>query len=308
MGSSILDPAGTDAAEIATLFWWMTGAGLFIWCAVVGIALFCAHGRRLHDPHRAVPFLIVGGGVVLPALLLAVLLAFGLAPLARAKPANDPARLVIAVAGEQWWWRVRYTTPAGVHIDLANEIRLPVGRRVDVSLSSDNVIHAFWIPALAGKVDMIPGRTTHLSLEPTRTGLFRGACAEYCGLSHALMSFPTEVMTASAFDAWLTAQAEPARPPLSDEALRGLEIFTRHGCGACHMVRGTAATGLIGPDLTHLGSRRSVATAELPNEPAPLMAWIAAPQHIKPGALMPGFAMLPDADARALAAYLHGLQ
>jgi cytochrome c oxidase subunit 2 len=212
------------------------------------------------------------------------------------------------VDGEQWWWRVRYPTPDGGHVELANEIRLPVGERVTVQLASDNVIHSFWIPSLAGKIDMIPGRRTHVSLEPTRTGVFRGVCAEYCGTAHALMAFPVVVMERAAFDAWLAAEARPAQPPAGVDAQRGLDAFAESGCGACHTVRGTPAAGVVGPDLTHVGSRSTLGAATLPNDPRHLAAWLTDPSRHKPGVQMPAFGMLGGGRLEALAAYLRELK
>ena len=159
--------------------------------------------------------------------------------------------LAIAVSGEQWWWRVRYMMADGGYVELANEIRLPVGERIEVTLTSDNVIHSFWIPAISGKVDMIPGRTTHLSLEPTRTGIFRGTCAEYCGTSHALMAFPVVVLEKDAFERWLVRSSldrRRSRRPRRPRA--GRELFLANGCGACHTIRGTSSAGVdrSGPD------------------------------------------------------------
>jgi cytochrome c oxidase subunit 2 len=170
------------------------------------------------------------------------------------------------------------------------------------------VIHSFWIPSLAGKMDMIPGRVTWLTVRPTRTGVFRGACAEYCGTSHALMAFYAEVMEKDAFDRWLAAQAAPAIAPTDAAATHGEDVFLTNGCGACHTVRGTPASGVIGPDLTHVGGRLSIGAGILPAEPDAFREWIARTDHVKPGVHMPHFGMLPDDELRALAAYLHALR
>ncbi len=255
------------------------------------------------NEQRAASWLIVGGGVVFPTAVLFVLLAFGLRAVPRLIEAPSPGHLRIEVRGEQWWWRVRYLTPDGP-VDLANELRLPVGERIDVVLTSADVIHSFWIPSISGKVDMIPGRTTHLSLEPTRTGTFRGACAEYCGASHALMAFQVVVVERDAFDAWLSGQSAAATPPSTPDLQRGQELFMSNGCGSCHAIRGTEADGEIGPDLTHMGSRLSLAAATHANDRAHMAAWIAAPEHSKPGALMPPFEALGEAQLRTLSAYL----
>jgi cytochrome c oxidase subunit 2 len=175
-------------------------------------------------------------------------------------------------------------------------------------LASDDVIHAFWIPSLGGKVDMIPGRVTRLKLEPTKTGIYRGACAEYCGMSHALMNFNVVVMERDEFAQWLDEQREAARTPTEPLAVRGQQLFFHNGCPACHAVRGTEATSGVGPDLTHVGSRHTLGAGILNNEPKQFLNWIAHPDDLKPGVKMPAFDMLPDEHLRAIAAYLEALQ
>lgn len=305
---STFNTAGRDAEVISRIFWWMAAGAGIIWIAVVILAMYCARGPRVAEAQRFAPLMIVGGGVVLPFVVLTALLAFGLPSLPRLIDADRTSRVSIAVAGEQWWWRVRYISPSGDTVDLANEIRLPVGERVNVHLSSGNVIHSFWIPAISGKVDMIPGRTTHLTLEPMRTGLFRGTCAEYCGTSHAMMAFPVAVLEREAFDAWLAEQSGPAQEPVTLQAIRGRELFSANGCSACHTIRGTSAAGVIGPDLTHVGSRMSLAAATLPNETPHMVDWIAEPERAKPGVHMPAFNVLGSDQLHALGAYLSGLR
>lgn len=305
---SALVGAGTGAAAILQLFWWMLGGAVVIWLLVIGLAVYATRVRRdAHSP-RLANALIVGGGVVLPVLVLAVLLIYGLTmmPKLRAPAGADGPR--ITVSGERWWWRVRYQTPDGTAFALANEIRLPLGRRVALQLSSPDVIHAFWVPSLGGKVDMIPGRTTELVLEPTRTGRFRGACAEYCGTAHALMNFDVVVLEPDAFDAWLRTQAADAAQPADTIAMQGQRAFLAQGCGACHTVRGTEADGVLGPDLTHVGSRLRLGAGALGNEPEDFVRWIARPGEVKPGVRMPSFHLLPRQELRAIAAYLDGLQ
>ena len=305
---SALGPAGREAERIADLFWWMAGGAMVVWLAVLALTVYCFRRRAETWTRRASAMLIVGGGVVFPTVVLTVLLVFGLAmlpPLVARAPAGS---LQIRVVGEQWWWRVQYLPSGRPPIDLANEIRLPVHQPVQLRLESDNVIHSFWIPPLGGKMDMIPGRVTWLALEPTRTGVFRGACAEYCGASHALMGFHVEVMEPAAFQRWLDVQAAPAAAPSTQQAARGQEVFFATGCSACHTVSGTPASGTVGPDLTHVGSRATLAGAMLPNDRVSLQRWIARTADIKPGVHMPRFGMLPRDDLDALAAYLRGLQ
>jgi cytochrome c oxidase subunit 2 len=229
-------------------------------------------------------------------------------PLTSKPQTATDAGIRIAVSGEQWWWRVRYLPSQGEPVESANEIRLPAGERVEFILTSPDVIHSFWIPSLGGKVDMIPGRTTTLMLEPTRPGVYRGACAEYCGTSHALMNFMVVVMEPDEFDRWLERQAAPLQAPAGQTALQGQQAFLKNGCGACHTIRGTAADGGVGPDLTHVGSRKSLGAAILPNTRQAFIRWIGHTQDIKPDVNMPSFGMLQDDERAAIATYLSGLQ
>jgi cytochrome c oxidase subunit II len=303
---SALDTAGRDAERIAHLFVTMTAGALIVWAAVVVLAVYAIRSRETHS-ERAANLLIIGGGVALPTVVLAALLAYGLPVLPEILSPAPAGSLQIDVTGKQWWWRVRYLTDRGV-VETANELRLPVGRRVNLRLVSTDVIHSFWVPSIAGKMDMIPGRITHLALEPTRTGVFRGACAEYCGASHALMAFQVVVVEVREFDAWLEHQAQPAQPPPDAQAGEGEAAFVANGCTACHTIRGIASTGTIGPDLTHVGSRLRIAAGTLPNDPEALVRWIGQTDTVKPGVHMPAFRALPPRDLSALAAYLDSLQ
>lgn len=178
---------------------------------------------------------------------------------------------------------------------------------MELILESPDVIHSFWVPTIAGKLDMIPGRTTRLVMRATETGTYRGLCAEFCGPSHARMAFMTVVMQQPAFDLWLAREARPAQA-VAGRGERGAELFLAAGCGACHTVRGTQATGSIGPDLTHFGSRRTIAAGSLDNNRETLARWIGDPSAIKPGARMPPFAALGSDEIAAIATYLHGLK
>jgi cytochrome c oxidase subunit 2 len=305
---SALDPAGQEASRILQLFWWMSGGTGIVWLAVILITLWCVRVRPEKFTRRAARLMIVLGGAVVPAVVLVVLLLFTFATLPALVAPAPAGSLKIAVSGEQWWWRVRYVMEDGRSIELANEIHLPLGAPVEFRLDSPDVIHSFWIPPLGGKVDMIPGRVTRLVLNPTKVGVFRGVCAEYCGASHAFMRFPVVVQERDEFDRWLTDQQTPAQTPSDPLGVRGQTLFLANGCGACHSIRGTPADGVIAPDLTHVGSRLSLAAESLPNEVQGFRAWISATHSLKPGAQMPPFPMLPSEDLDALATYLDGLK
>ena len=304
---SALVTAGKDAEAIAHLFTVMAVGAAIVWVSVVAIAIYAIRTRRESHSQREVNLLIIGGGVAVPTVVLGALLAYGLPVLPAVLTPAPEGNLRIHVTGKQWWWRVEYMTAAGT-VETANELRLPVGQRVELLLSSPDVIHSFWVPSIAGKMDMIPGRLTRLALEPTRTGTFRGTCAEYCGASHALMAFLVVVTEPREFDAWLEAQGQPAQAAQDALSARGEVAFVANGCTACHTIRGTTAAGRIGPDLTHVGSRLRLGAGTLPNEPAAFVRWIGQTDRIKPGVHMPAFRALSGDDLLALAAYLDGLQ
>jgi cytochrome c oxidase subunit 2 len=306
---SALDPAGESAERIAGLWWGMAIAGVLIWAVVVALMLYAARERSEPVALHAGQRLVFVGGAIIPTVILTGLLAIQLPMLPGILAPGPPDGLRIEIVGEQWWWRVRYRVPGREPLETANEVRLPVGRRVDLVLSSPDVIHSFWVPPLAGKMDLTPGRTTRLPVRATRAGVFRGACAEYCGASHALMRIVVIAMEPDAFEAWLEAERGPAGEPAGPEAARGAELVQSRGCFACHTIRGTAARGTVGPDLTHVGGRHSLAAGVLPNELSAFVGWIAGADRIKPGARMPSFGgALPAADIAAIAAYLDGLR
>ena len=198
----------------------------------------------------------------------------------------DPLR--IKVTANQWWWDVRYEGPTHAdEITTANELHLPLGRPAVIQLQANDVIHSFWVPNLAGKTDLIPGRTNYMAITPTRLGSFRGQCAEFCGFEHAKMAFDVTVETPQQFDAWRQAQGQDAPPPATPEAIRGEQVFTSKACVMCHHVSGVRPGDSVGPDLTHLASRDHIAAGALPNTPGNLAGWIADPQGVKPGSTMP---------------------
>ena len=301
----MLAPAGEDAAALATLFWVLLAGAVVLWLLLNGAFFYVTRIRRQAMSRALAEGIILGGGVVFPTVVLAVLLTWGLSLMPDMRAPGDALR--VHVQGEQWWWRVRYETEGGAVVVAANEVRLPAGERSEIVLTADDVIHSFWIPALGGKTDMIPGRTNRMSLHPTDPGTYRGQCTEFCGEAHAQMAFESVVMEAQAFDGWIAAQAAPAAAPADAVARRGAAVFRAEGCGACHAIRGTEARGRVGPDLTHVGGRVSVGGL-LPNDEAGFRRWIRETGRVKPGVRMPSYPHIPEDDLAALAAFMEGLR
>lgn len=324
---SALAPAGAEAERIDLLFQSVT-----IFCTLVFFAVFAAMavallGRAEWREKLSGERLIVVAGIYFPITALSVLLGYGIYVMSLGETAQagtglrlsttggasaievpPGSGLRILVTGERWWWRVEYVTPDGRRFESANELRLPVGVAVPVMLASADVIHSFWAPSLAGKLDMIPGRVNTLTLTATKPGVSRGQCAEYCGGAHALMAFYVVAMPPEEFSTWLEREAGPASTPAGRNAVNGQALFMTHGCGGCHTVRGTAAAGTIGPDLTHVGSRLSLGAGILPNDAAAFARWIRDNQHVKPENLMPPFGIFDDRELAQLAAYLEHLE
>jgi len=302
----MLAPASDGAQLIDQLWNGMLAGGIAILLLVVVLAVLAA--RRGESPVSARRWLI-GGGVALPVVVLSALLGEALRIGAALAHSPEPAGMEVEVVARRWWWELRYRDPDGqTQVVLANELHLPMDCVSVLSVNTADVIHSLWIPALAGKVDAIPGQRNQLVMHPTRTGRLRGQCAEYCGTQHANMGLEVVVETPAAFRAWLLNQARPAAATEGDAAKRGEQVFTEMGCATCHRVRGSAASGELGPDLTHVASRRTLAAATLINTAEGLERWLHAAQQVKPGNLMPSLpADIGDADRVALVAYLAGL-
>ena len=222
--------------------------------------------------------------------------------------ASTGEKLAINVTAHQFWWDVEYVHgDASVRLRTANELHLPVGVPVRLRLHSTDVIHSLWIPNLAGKQDLIPGRDADLNLLPTKVGLYRGRCAEFCGVQHTHMALDVTVESRADFQRWWASQVQPAAPPATPLARAGLEYVTKRECRMCHNITGTLANGRVAPDLTHVASRRSIAAGTLPMNRGNLYAWVADPQAQKPGNHMPTIGMEPQ-ELHAVIAYLEGLK
>lgn len=305
---SALDPAGEEATRVATLFGVMTVGGLAIWVVVVALCIHASRWKREPISEDNAGRLILWGGVVFPVAVLTALLSYALwlMPSLRPFAGGEQAGMRVEVAGSQFWWNVIYDRTGAQPVVSANEIRVPVGERVEFLLTSRDMIHSFWIPALGGKMDLIPGRTNRLSLLATRAGTYRGQCAEFCGTSHAHMAFSVVAMEPYAFAAWLD---ERGRASVGVDAHpAGRDVFLRERCGDCHRVDGTPAQGATGPDLSHLGSRLTIGAGLLVNDAETLARFIAHPASLKPGARMPAYLHLSDADLGAMAIWLKGLR
>lgn len=306
---SVLAPKGFQAEQIAELAWLLFGFGVLVLTLVIAAVWLAIGGSPRIRQTLARENTVIALGIAFPVVTLTVLLGYGVwLTRSHIHAPRDRNAINIEVVGEQWWWRVTYLRPDGSSIASANEIRIPVGVSVAFKLKAADVIHSFWVPSLGGKVDMIPGRTTELRLTAQRPGIYRGQCAEYCGGPHALMALEVVAMPASDHAAWLEQLATPAAEPRNEVGQRGQSIFLAAGCGACHTVRGTAASGTIGPDLTHIGGRRSVGIDVLPLTQENLTRFIVDGQHVKPGNLMPEFRVLQPLELEALATYLLNLK
>jgi cytochrome c oxidase subunit 2 len=306
----MLDPRGPAADRIEGIWWLMLWISVGVFAVVLlMMAMAMWRGRNSSmlaldkdDVRWGTPF-VIGAGIVVPALILSGLFVFSLREMnALAAPGRD-ASLEIRVIAHDWWWEVRYPNGAVT----ANEIHIPVGEAVRVALDTADVIHSFWVPQLQVKADHIPGRTTSVWLEADDPGRFRGQCAEFCGLQHANMAFFVVAQQSDEFDDWLAAQAAPAREPESPREQAGSEIFLSSSCSGCHAVRGTSANGDLAPDLTHVGSRSTIAGGILEATRSNLVGFISDPHRYKPGVTMPP-TELSRSEIEAVVDYLEGLE
>jgi cytochrome c oxidase subunit 2 len=303
---SIVDPHGSEARRIAGVWWLMFGLAAAVYVIVAGfiiVALVRGRGTESGRPSRVGEDAFIWvGGVIAPVAILAVLATVTVTTTGALRNPHK-GELHIEVVGKRWWWDVSYPDQ---HFKTANEIHIPVGRPVAIGLDSDNVIHSFWVPQLAGKMDQIPGQHNVLRFTAEKAGTYRGQCAEYCGLEHARMSFLVIADPPGIFDRWLLRHQRVPSPPDNDLAAKGELVFLRSPCAGCHTIRGTAAQGTVGPDLTDFGSRHWIGSLTVQNTRANLSGWIADSQSIKPGNLMPPISLEPG-DLDAVVAYLESL-
>jgi cytochrome c oxidase subunit 2 len=303
---SILDPAGPEADAVAVLWWWMLGAGLFVLVLVLvllGLALLRGSTRKRAASPTWTRKAVVVLGIGLPAVILIPLSVATILVGRELDAVEPPEPLVVEVVGHQFWWEVRYP---GLDVVTANEVHIPVGVPVEFRLRSEDVVHAFWVPQLAGKLDMIPGRETSYQFSAGKPGVYEGECAEFCGIQHAKMRFVLVAEPAQEFQEWVVEQRRPPLGDLPPLAEKGREVFRTSSCAACHTVEGVS-DGDVGPDLTHLATRRTLAAGILENNRGNLGGWILDPQSLKQGVRMPGTS-LSGPELQALLAFLEELE
>lgn len=305
---SILAPRGTHAQAVDILSQIFFAGGTLIFLLVVISIAAAMLLRRDLKRWMATNNFVIGLGIVFPVVTLTALLAFS-SVTSRSLTVTEAPKLRIEVIGEQFWWRVNYLDGKGnTALTTANEIRVPVDTPIEFILKTRDVIHSFWVPNLAGKLDMIPGRVNSYTFAATSPGIYRGQCAEYCGAQHALMAFYVVASARSEYEGWYAQQLTDAPVPTTEFLNQGRQIFISAGCGSCHTIRGTEARGTFGPDLTHVGSRLSIGAGTWPVNVGTLAGWTSSAQHLKPGNLMPSFGNLDGEQLRAIAAYMESLE
>jgi cytochrome c oxidase subunit 2 len=314
----MLAPGGPQARSIADLGWFVliifSAVTVIMWALIFWVAARRRGTLAEHAPYDAPSDKrwVVIGGFLIPATILATIFVVTLGTM-RAFPMGDdemhagpPA---ITVTGHQWWWEIEYQIGAvNQHVVDANELHLPAGTPIDIALRTRDVIHSFWVPRLHGKVDLVPGFDNRIRIQADQPGLYRGECGEYCGPQHAHMILLVDVQPQSEFETWLAQARRPAAAPDNPFATRGQQVFMSSACVLCHTIRGTGAQGLVGPDLTHLASRKGLASNAYPNSTAYLESWVTHAQTMKPNAQMPDITAFTGDDLRALVAYLESLK
>ncbi len=309
---SVLDPQSDTTRRIEGLWWLLFGLGTFVVVFVI-VALVVGTRRnsgtespieRRDDHEGTSRRWILGAGVIAPAVIIGVVFVATVWSMrAESQDLPDDA-LVVEVTGHQWWWEVTYPEQG---VTTANELHIPAGRTVAVQLRSADVIHSFWVPSLAGKLDALPERTNTLRLEADEAGRYEGQCAEFCGLQHANMDFVVISHDAADFDDWIDTQRQQGAAPQTEQQMRGADLFVAMNCGSCHTIAGVSVGAEPAPDLTHVASRESIVGGMLDPTAPDLRSWISDPHTVKPGALMPT-PDLTDDELDAIVAYIEGLR
>jgi cytochrome c oxidase subunit 2 len=305
---SILASHSHQTHVIAVIWWWMLGAAVVVFAGAVGLLVLAYVRRRkaglpfFGKRERIADGMVIGFGIVVPLVVLLTL--FGATDIYAIRYTEAPSArstsMTVEVVGHQWWWEIRYPGTAAV---TANELHIPAGTRVQVIATTADVIHSLWVPRLARKIDMIPGRENRILLETPDAGRYLGQCSEFCGPQHTHMRIAVVAEPPGSFRAWLANMATPAAVALTATARAGQSLFLSRGCGGCHLLRGTEADATVGPSLSHMATRTTLAALTIPNNARELAAWIENPQAIKPGNHMPDLG-LSKAEVSALVAFL----
>jgi cytochrome c oxidase subunit 2 len=309
---SMFNPQGPAARSISSLGWLLLGLSVVVYLLTMAALAWALMRRRQPDdgsPQTART--LTRGVAVAVAVTTVILIGLGIISFVAGRGLTSPSgpgAIQVEVTGHQWWWNFRYTDVSlPEYVDSPNELHIPVGVPVVLKVTSSDVIHSFWVPNLHGKRDLIPGVITHTWIEADAPGVYRGQCAEFCGLQHAHMSFTVVAEPMDRFLAWLRRERQPAAEPSDDAQRHGRDVFMQTTCVTCHTIRGTQAASHVGPELTHVGRRLTIAAGTLPNVRGHLAGWIADPQAIKPGAHMPPNP-LPAQDLQAVLAYIRSLR
>jgi cytochrome c oxidase subunit 2 len=312
----VFNPGGPRARQIANLMLVFFGVSAIVYLIVIAVLVWALLRKRRVSATSGTPesavaemrtkvVIAAGVGVTVVVLLGLAFADFSTQRVLSGRPENA---LRVLITGHQYWWEIEYDDPEpGNRVRTANEFRIPVARPVEVVLTSRDVIHSFWLPSLSGKKDLIPGHTNTELVIAEKPGVYTGQCAEFCGLQHAQMRLAVTAVDGSEFEKWQQQQLAEARAPVTDAQQKGKDVFERSTCALCHTIQGTSAAATVGPDLTHLASRETIAAGTLANTPTNLASWILAPQRIKPGAQMPATPLTGE-ELSALTTYLASLE
>jgi len=306
--TSVLQPGTREASDILSSFSIVLGVAAFIFLIVAGLAVFAAirfrRGKGREPKQYSENFRLEVLWTAIPLLIVAGLFVVAVRVMSQVNPPVLGKKPDLTVVGHQWWWELHYPQSG---VTAANEIHLPVGQHLLLRFESADVIHGFWVPALGQKIDIIPSHPNSIWLTITRPGLYLGTCNSFCGLGHAHMGIRVIAQSAEDFSAWLAHQRQPASSPLSGRAAKGAEVFKEKNCVDCHSIAGIMTRGRVAPDLTHVGSRTTLAAGTLPNTPENLTQWLKNPQTVKKGVLMPDIGLSTD-QIKDLTAFLEGLK
>jgi cytochrome c oxidase subunit 2 len=307
--TSILNPVTKEGFDILRSFYIVLGVAAFIFVIVAGLVVYALirfRRRKGREPKQfSENVWLEVLWITIPLLIVAGLFVVAVRVMSQVNPPVLGNKPDLTVVGHQWWWELHYPQSGGV--TAANEIHLPVGKHLLLRFESADVIHGFWVPSFGQKIDVIPGHPNYMWLTIARPGLYLGTCNSFCGMAHADMRIRVFAQSPEDFSAWLAHQRQPASLPSAVGAAKGAEVFREKNCVNCHSIAGLMTKGRVAPDLTHVGSRTTLAAGTLPNTPENLAKWLKNPQSVKKGVLMPDIGLNTD-QIKYLTAFLEGLK